>query len=52
MVIATLALASLIGVIVLVALGRADGTGFGVVAGVLGTMVPALIDAAAVAKRG
>lgn len=49
--IAVLALAALIGVIVLVAQGQADGTGFGVVAGVLATTVPALLDSLAVEKR-
>lgn len=46
-----LALAALIGIIVLIALGQADGTGFGVVSGVLGTLVPALVDALAVERR-
>lgn len=50
-VIGVLALAALVGVIVLVALGQAEGTGFGVVTGVLGTLVPALIDASMVEKR-
>lgn len=49
--IAVIALAALIGVIVLVAIGQADGTGFGVVTGVLGTLLPALVDALAVEKR-
>ena len=51
LIIAVFALAALIGVIVLVALGQAEGTGFGVVSGVLGTLVPALVDALAVESR-
>lgn len=51
LVIAVLALAALIGVIVLIALGRAEGTAFGAITGVLGTLVPALLDAAAVERR-
>lgn len=50
-VIAVLTLAALVGVIVLVAQGQAEGTGFGVVAGVLGTLVPALLDASRVEAR-
>lgn len=50
-VIAVLALAALIGVIVLVALGQAEGTGFGVITGILGTLMPALVDALAVERR-
>lgn len=50
-VIGILTLAALIGVIVLVALGQAEGTGFGVISGVLGTLAPALIDALAVERR-
>jgi hypothetical protein len=50
-VIGVLALAALVGVIVLVAIGQAEGTGFGVVTGVLGTLVPALVDALAVERR-
>lgn len=50
-VISILTLAALIGVIVLIAVGQSDGMGFGVVTGVLGTLVPALIDALAVERR-
>lgn len=46
-----LTLAALIGVIVLVALGIHEGTGFGIVTGVLGTAVPALFDALGVERR-
>jgi hypothetical protein len=49
--IAVLALAALVGVIVLVALGEDDGTGFGFVSGVLTTLVPALVDSLAVERR-
>jgi hypothetical protein len=51
LVIAALALVALVGVIVLVALGEDDGTGFGFVSGVLATLVPALVDALAVEQR-
>lgn len=51
LIIAVLTLAALIGIIVLVALGQAEGTGFGVVAGVLGTLLPALVDSLAVESR-
>jgi hypothetical protein len=51
LVIAAVALAALIGVIVLAALGQSEGTGFGIVTGILSTSVPALFDAAAVEKR-
>ena len=50
-VIAVLTLAALVGVIVLVGMGQTDGTGFGVVAGVLGTLLPALLDASRVEAR-
>lgn len=50
-VIAVLTLAALVGVIVLVAMGQTEGTGFGVVTGVLGTLVPALLDASRVEVR-
>jgi hypothetical protein len=46
-----LTLSALIGVIVLVALGIHEGTGFGIVTGVLGTAVPALFDALGVERR-
>ena len=49
--IAILTLAALVGVIVLVAMGQTEGTGFGIVTGVLGTLVPALLDAARVETR-
>ncbi|MGL4257982.1 MAG: hypothetical protein ACRCSL_16735 [Microbacterium sp.] len=51
LVIAVLALAALVGVIVLVALGEDDGVGFGFVSGVLTTLVPALADSLAVERR-
>lgn len=50
-VIALLASIALVGVIVLIALGQAEGTAFGIVTGVLSTLVPALLDAAAVESR-
>lgn len=50
-IIAALAAIALIGVIVLIALGQAEGTAFGIVTGVLSTLVPALLDAAAVETR-
>jgi hypothetical protein len=50
-VIAVLTLAALIGVIVLVALGEAEGTGFGAVSGALGTLLLAMIDASNVETR-
>jgi hypothetical protein len=46
-----LAAIALIGVIVLIALGIHEGTGFGVLTGVLGTLVPALLDALTVERR-
>jgi hypothetical protein len=50
-VIGVMTLAALIGVIVLVGIGQTDGTGFGVVTGALGTLVPALLDSLAVERR-
>lgn len=49
--IAVLAAICLVGVIVLVALGQAEGTGFGILTGMLSTLVPALLDASAVEVR-
>lgn len=40
-----------IGLIVLVALGQTEGTGFGVVAGIEAALTPALVDALAVERR-
>jgi hypothetical protein len=42
---------ALVGVIVLVARGENEGTGFGVVSGVLVTLGPALLDSLAVERR-
>lgn len=50
-IIAVLALAALVGVIVLVALGQDEGTGFGFVSGALTALVPALVDSLAVERR-
>ncbi len=50
-IIALLTAITLIGVIVLIALEQASGTAFGVVTGVLSTLLPALLDAAAVERR-
>ncbi len=44
-------LAAVIGLVVLLALGVAEGTGFGVVTGILGTLTPALVDSLAVEQR-
>lgn len=46
-----LAAIALIGMIVFAAMGITEGTAFGVVAGILGTLVPALVDAGAVESR-
>lgn len=51
LVVLSVVLVALVGVIVLVALGIHEGTGFGVVTGVLGTAVPALFDALGVERR-
>jgi hypothetical protein len=50
-VITILAAIALIGVIVLIALGQTEGTGFGIVTGILGTLMPALLDASVVETR-
>jgi hypothetical protein len=42
---------ALIAVVVLVALGQDEGTGFGVVTGVLGTLIPALVDSLGEQKK-
>lgn len=40
-----------IGMIVLIVVGQTEGTGFGIVTGALGTLTPALLDAASVERR-
>jgi hypothetical protein len=50
-IIAVLALAALVGAIVLVALGQDAGVGFGFISGVFTTLVPALVDSLAVERR-
>jgi hypothetical protein len=49
--IAALFAVALIAVVVLVALGQDEGTGFGAVLGVLGTLGPALLDAQSEQKK-
>lgn len=44
-------LAATIGLIVLVAQGVSDGTGFGIIAGIVSTLTPALVDSMAVERR-
>jgi len=49
--IAALFALALIAVVVLVALGQDEGTGFGAILGMLGTLAPALLDSKAEQSR-
>lgn len=44
-------LAAVIGLVVLLVQGVTEGTGFGVITGVVGTLTPALVDSLAVERR-